>query len=131
MQYNLAESSDLSPQGSRPSRTTFLSIRFSTIRLAAIYFLCDSLKICINDKWFCQLLVKILKLYCTTFLQHPNRLFSIYYHTHRRILNKYLFGAETLKAMHAKILSVLLLSLTEHHSVKMFHQHMFLLIFSY
>ena len=107
----------------------FVCVRFSAISLASLYLLSNSLKICLYNKWCRHLTTVVLELECIfLLLRHPNSLLTIYYHTIGHMLVNYLFCTETLETMYAEILSVLILSLIIHHSIKILNQHIMLLL---
>ena len=100
----------------------FLGIRFSAIRLAPTYFLCNSLKISIYNKGRRHLLMIVLKLeYVIALSRHSNGLFPNYYHTISLMLRKYFFGAKTLETMHTKVFSLPVLSLVGHQAINIFY----------
>ena len=108
----------------------FVCVRFSAIRLASLYLLSNSLKICLYNKWCQHLTTVVLEVKCIfVLLRHPNSLLTIYYHTIiGHMLVNYLFCTETLETMYAEILSVLILSLIIHHSIEILNQHIMLLL---
>ena len=70
----------------------FVCVRFSAIRLASLYLLSNSLKICLYNKWCRHLTTVVLEVECIfVLLWHPNSLLTIYYHTIGHMLVNYLF----------------------------------------